>query len=108
MRKLFITIASIFSGLGLLFAFLPLGTIALIPVFISLIFAFLAFKKSVENNEKKVPKVLLVLSLIALLIVIGKELVVKDEVIEDQQFDQEKVQSEIEAQKDLEELEGLE
>lgn len=108
MRKLFITIASIFTVLGLLFAFLPLGTIALIPILISLIFAFLAFKKSIENNETKVPKVLLVLSLIALVIVIGKELAVKDEVVEDHQFDQEKVESKIEAQKDLEELEGLE
>ena len=37
-----------------------------------------------------------------------KEILVKDEVVADKQFDQKKVESKIEAQKDLEELEGLE
>jgi len=108
MRKLFITIASIFATLGLVFSFLPLGTIALIPILIALVFAFLALKKSTEIADKKVPKILLLVSIIAMAIVLGKEALLKDKVEVDNQFEKEVIKSENEAKQDLEDLESLE
>jgi EamA domain-containing membrane protein RarD len=108
MRKLFITIASIFATLGLVFSFLPLGTIALIPILIALVFAFLALKKSIEIADKKVPKILLLVSIIAMVIVLGKEALLKDKVEVDNQFEKEVIKSENEAKQDLEDLESLE
>jgi EamA domain-containing membrane protein RarD len=108
MRKLFITIASIFATLGLVFSFLPLGTIALIPILIALVFAFLALKKSIEISDKKLPKILLVVSIIAMAIVLGKEALLKDKVEVDNQFEKEVIKSENEAKQDLEDLESLE
>jgi EamA domain-containing membrane protein RarD len=108
MRKLFITIASIFATLGLVFSFLPLGTIALIPILIALVFAFLALKKSTEITDKKVPKILLLVSIIAMAIVLGKEALLKDKVEVDNQFEKEVIKSENEAKQDLEDLESLE
>jgi EamA domain-containing membrane protein RarD len=108
MRKLFITIASIFATLGLVFSFLPLGTIALIPILIALVFAFLALKKSIEISDKKLPKILLLVSIIAMTIVLGKEALLKDKVEVDNQFEKEVIKSENEAKQDLEDLESLE
>jgi di/tricarboxylate transporter len=107
MRKLFIIVAALFSILGIIFTILPLGTIALLPVGLALVFAFLAFKKS-DNNQKKFPTLILIIAVLSLVVVIGKEVLMKDEVIADQQFDEKKIESKKEAQKDLEELEGLE
>jgi EamA domain-containing membrane protein RarD len=108
MRKLFITIASIFATLGLVFSFLPLGTIALIPILIALVFAFLALRKSIEISDKKLPKILLLVSIIAMTIVLGKEALLKDKVEVDNQFEKEVIKSENEAKQDLEDLESLE
>jgi EamA domain-containing membrane protein RarD len=108
MRKLFITIASIFATLGLVFSFLPLGTIALIPILIALVFAFLALRKSIEISDKKLPKILLLVSIIAMAIVLGKEALLKDKVEVDNQFEKEVIKSENEAKQDLEDLESLE
>lgn len=107
MRKLFLVIASIFTALSIVFAFLPLGTLALLPVGIALLFGFLALKKS-DANQAKLIKVLLLFSVLSLIVIVGKEVFTKDEVVADKQFDQKKVESKKEAQKDLEELEGLE
>ncbi len=107
MRKTFLISASFFAVLGILFTILPLGTIAILPIGLTLILAFLAFKKS-EASEQKIPKIILAIATVTLLVVVGKEILVKDEVVADKQFDQKKVESKIEAQKDLEELEGLE
>lgn len=106
MRKLFFIVAALFAILGIIFTILPLGTIALLPVGLALVFALLAFKKS-EDNQKKFPTLILIIVVLSLVVVIGKEVLVKDEVIADQQFDEKKIESKKEAQKDLEELEGL-
>lgn len=108
MRKLVITLASIFTTLGLVFSFLPLGTIALIPILIALVFAFMALKKSDELTDKKLPKILLIVSAIAMAIVFVKEAFVKEEVVVDKQFEKEVIKSENEAKQDLEDLESLE
>ena len=104
MRQLFLFIASIFSVLSVVFAFLPLGTLALIPVGIALLFGFLALKKS-DTKQAKWVKVLLVVSVLSLVFVVGKEFLTKDEVELDKQFDVKKLESKKEAQKELEELE---
>jgi intracellular septation protein A len=104
MRQLFLVIASIFTVLSGVFAFLPLGTLALIPIGIALFFGFLTLKKSNENKAKWV-KVLLIVSVLSLVFVVGKEFFTKDKVEVDQQFDAKKVESKKEAQKELEGLE---
>jgi len=81
-----------------------LGTIALLPIGLALIFSFLSFKKS-EKNQKKIPKLLLIVSALTLLVVVGKEVFIKDEVIIDKQFDQNKIESKKDAVKELEGLE---
>ena len=96
--------AIFFSVLGIAFAVLPLGTIALLPIGLALIFSFLSFKKS-EKNQKKIPKLLLIVSALTLLVVVGKEVFIKDEVIIDKQFDQNKIESKKDAVKELEGLE---
>ena len=104
MRQLFLVIASIFTVLGVVFTFLPLGTLALLPVGIGMLFGFLALKKS-DVKQAKWVKVLLVISVIALVFVVGKELFTKDEVEVDSQFEAKKLESKQEAQKELEDLE---
>ena len=106
MRKLFLVIASIFTALSIVFAFLPLGTLALIPIGISILFGFLALKKS-DLKQQKVVKVILLFAILSLVFVLGKEIFTKDEVVVDKQFDTKKIESKKEAKKDLEELDGL-
>jgi len=106
MRKLFLVIASIFTTLSIVFAFLPLGTLALIPIGISILFGFLTLKKS-DLKQQKVVKVILLFAILSLVFVVGKEIFTKDEVVIDKQFDTKKVESKKEAKKDLEELGGL-
>ena len=106
MRKLFLVIASIFTTLSIVFAFLPLGTLALIPIGISILFGFLTLKKS-DLKQQKVVKVILLFAILSLVFVVGKEIFTKDEVVIDKQFDTKKIESEKEAKKDLEELDGL-
>ena len=104
MRQLFLVIASIFTVLSVVFAFLPLGTLALIPVGVALLFGFLALKKS-DAKQAKWVKVLLVVSVLSLVFVVGKEFLTKDEVEVDKQFDVKKLESKKDAQKELEDLE---
>ena len=104
MRQLFLVIASIFTILGVVFTFLPLGTLALLPIGIGMLFGFIALKKS-DVKQAKWVKVLLVISVIALFFVVGKELFTKDEVEVDSQFEAKKLESKQEAQKELEDLE---
>jgi hypothetical protein len=104
MTRLFIILSIIFAVFGLAFTILPMGTIALIPIALALIFAFIAI---LRQREKLFPKILLLHIFINLLTVIGKEVFVKDVVETDQQFESVKEQSEQEAQKELEDLENL-
>ncbi len=104
MKKIVFVMASVFTFLSVLFAILPLGTLALIPIGIALIFGLLALKKS-EANQTKWIKIVLVITVLSLVFVIGKEVFTKDEVQIDQQFNATKEASKQEAQKELEELE---
>ena len=104
MRKLILILASVFCVLGIAFTILPMGTLAIIPIGIALVLAFLAFKKS-DGNQQKFPKILLIVAGICLLAVIGKELFIKDEVEKDTKFENQKIETKQEAKKELEDLE---
>lgn len=104
MRLLFVILATFFALIGIIFTILPLGTLALIPIVISLLFSALALYKS-ERKLKLLPKLILIISAIAMLVVIGKEVFIKDEVAADNQINKIKVESKKEAVKDLEGLE---
>lgn len=103
MKNTLIYFASFFAVLGIVFTILPLGTIALLPIAIALIFAFLSFKFS-ASKRKKISDIVLIISALTLLVVVGKEVFVKDEVVLDKQFEQEKIESK---QEDIKDLEGL-
>ena len=107
MRNLFIITAIFFAIIGIVFTVLPLGTIALLPIVLALVFGILAYTKS-EGSQRKIPKLIVLVSALTILVAIGKELFIKDEVIVDQKFEQEKIESKEAAQKELEELDGLE
>lgn len=104
MNRLFIILAIVFGVFGVAFTILPLGTLALIPIALGLIFAFLSV---LRQREKLFPKIVLLAVFVNLLTVIGREVFVKDVVEADQQFENVKQQSEQEAQKELEDLENL-
>ena len=61
MRKAFIILAFLFAILGIVFVILPMGTLGLLPVGLSLVFAGLAYYKSAES-DKTVPKWLLIVA----------------------------------------------
>lgn len=103
MRKVLIVLAFLFAILGIVFVILPMGTLGLLPVGLSLIFGSLAFYKS-EANDKAVPKWLLIVAGLTLLVVIVRSMI-PDEIAQDTQFEQQKVESQKE---DLKDLEGLE
>jgi hypothetical protein len=107
MRKTFLILAIIFSVLGAVFSFLPFDSLAFLPIVLALVFSYLTFSKS-EDNQKKLPKNLFIFSILCAVFVLGKTFLIKDEVEKDQIFEQTKIESTIEAKKDLEELEDLE
>ncbi len=104
MTRLFIILSIVFAVFGLAFTILPMGTIALIPIALALLFALISV---LRQREKLFSKILLLVIFLNLLTVIGKEVFIKDVVESDQQFESVKEQSEQEAQKELEELENL-
>lgn len=106
MRKTFIITNIVFSVIAIIFTILPMGTIALLPVIIAIILAFLAVIKS-QNSQKNLPKVLLIISISIFLLIVGREVFVEDKVEVDKVFMQENENSKQEAQKELEELDGL-
>ena len=104
MRKLFIILAAVFAVVGLVFAILPMGSIAFLPIILAIVLALVAMWKS-NDNQKKIPKWILIIALAILVLVTVKVVFVKDKVVVDQQFIQENVDSKEEAQQELEGLE---
>ena len=103
MRKFFIIIAILFGIVGIVFTILPLGTIAVLPVGIAILAAFLAFFNS-SLEKKMLPRIILIISATTLLVVIGKAVLIKDKVTVDKQFEIKKEESKKE---DIKDLEGL-
>lgn len=104
MRKLFLVLAIVFTVLAIVFGVLPLDTIAFLPIGIALIFCLLLLKKS-EGTQKKLPKILLLLCVLSSVYVLGKTILIKDEVVQDAQFEQQKIETKQEAKQELEDLE---
>lgn len=104
MRKLFIFLGITFTVLAIIFSALPLDTIAFLPIGLAMVFCLLLLKKS-EVNQKKLPNILLLLCVLSSLFVLGKTLLVKDEVVKDAKFENEKIETKKEAKKELEDLE---
>lgn len=105
MRRLFIILSVIFTVLGITFSVLPFDTIAFLPVGLAIAFCLLALKKS-DDNQKKFPKILLTISVLCSVYVLGKTLLIKDEVVKDEKFEKQKIENKKEAKKELEELEN--
>jgi len=107
MRKLFLILTCVFGALGIAFTVLPMDTLAFLPIGLTLIFGLLTLKKS-EVSQKKLPKILLTIGALCSVVVLGKTLLIEDEVATDTQFEQQKIETKQEAKKELEELESLE
>ena len=103
MRKIFAYSGAFFAVLAIILTVLPFGTIALIPVVLTLVLGVLAFRISNEK-QRILPKIVLVVSVITLLVIIGRDVFVKDVVAVDKQFEQKKEESK---KQDIKELEGL-
>jgi membrane-bound ClpP family serine protease len=103
MRKALNIVAIVFLVLGVAFTILPMGTIALLPIGLTVLTAAVSFWQS-KDKQRILPRIVLVLSVITFLVVIGKDVFVKDEVKVDQQFEQKKIESQKEDMKDLEGL----
>jgi len=103
MRKVLIYSASFFALLGVVLTVLPFGTIALLPIVLALVLVFFAFRIS-SVKQRRFARIILIISAITLLVVIGKEIFVKDVVVLDKQFEKNKVESKKE---DIKDLEGL-
>ena len=107
MKKVFIVLGVLFALISVIFTVLPLGTLAIIPIVPALFFGFLGFRNS-YGKQMYISRLAILVAGLMLVIVIGKELLIKDEVIADEQFEQTKADSEKETVKELEEIEGLE
>lgn len=105
MKNLFATLAILFLVLSCVFSFLPMGTIALIPITLGLLFSYLFFKKS-EDSKKGFSKIVLVLTALCLLFVLIKVTFIKNEVEVDTKFEQQKLENKKDAKQDLEEIES--
>ncbi len=103
MRRFLTITAIVFAIISLLFTVLPLGTIAFLPVVLTLILSLLAFLKS-KDKQKILPKIILIISFLNLLVVVGKVVLIKDKVETDKQFELKKEESKKE---DIKDLEGL-
>ena len=109
MNKTLITVLSIFgiigAILGLLFSFLPISNLAIFPATFGLVLglvAYLSAKKQQLNFS--FARIVVMLSLLAIIISMGKQLFTEDEVKNDTEFIQKEKQSEQDAVKELEEL----
>ena len=90
--------------MSITFSVLPMDTIAFLPIGLGLVFCLLLLKKS-EANQKKLPNFLLLLCVFSSVFVLGKTILVKDEVVQDTKFEKEKIETKEEAKKELEDLE---
>ena len=103
LRKILVVLTVTFVVISILFTFLPLGTLAFLPIGIAIILCFVTIQQS-KMNQRLLPKILLVLSFLSFLTVIGKAVFVKDVIVKDQVFEQNKVEQKKE---DIKDLEGL-
>tara|TARA_R110002051_G_scaffold182785_1_gene252297 strand:+ start:1006 stop:1350 length:345 start_codon:yes stop_codon:yes gene_type:complete len=106
MKTLFVTLGIIATTMALIFAFLPMGSIAILPAFVAAIFSFLAFR--LTEPKTTFIKVLLGLGVFLLIFGVGKTLFSSEEVVIEEAYEEKMEASKEEALQDLEELEELE
>lgn len=106
MNKLFTILGFIGAVLALIFSFLPISNLAIFPAVIGLILGLIAYTSARKQKGKSsFQRIVVLLSLIAIIISVGKQLVFTDTVKEDAQFIEKTEQSRQDAVKELEELE---
>lgn len=103
MRKASVVLAFLSLIIGIIFAILPMGTLGILPTGLAILFSGIAFIKS-DENQRNIPKWLLIIAGIILVATLIRSMI-PDEVQEDAQFEQKKIESKQEDLKDLEELE---
>ncbi len=106
MKKIYLIVAVLFTLLSVVFAVLPLDTIAFLPIGLGVVFSLIALSKS-EIGKTKMAKTLLFICGICSVVVLSKTIFIKDKIEQDTQFEQTKIETKKEAQKELEDLEGL-
>lgn len=109
MNKTLITTLSIFgiigALLGLLFSFLPISNLAIFPASFGLILGLIAYLSAKKQQLNfSFARIVVLLSLLAIIISMGKQLLTEDEVENDTEFIQKEKQSEQDAVKELEDL----
>ncbi|GAB1309315.1 hypothetical protein KH5_19980 [Urechidicola sp. KH5] len=107
--KIFAISGCIAAILGIIFSFLPLFELAIFPASLGLILGLLAhfFAKRIDVHYR-FSRFVIGISLIAIIVSSGKQLLIDNEVEDDIEFQQKEEQSEEDAVKDLEELDELE
>ena len=106
MRKIYIIAAVILIIFGLILTILPIEKLALLPIVLGLILSLLALSKS-EIDQKYFPKFILIFAIILLIVALGKIFLIKDEIKINRIDEIQKIESQKEDKKDLEELDGL-
>ncbi len=107
MRKTFIILSIVASVTGIIFLFLPMGTIAFLPAALSIIAAVAAFLKS-KNQSKALPKVLLLCATTIFFIVMAKDVLVNNKLTTEEELIKEKQDTQTEVNKELQKPEGIE
>ena len=105
MRLLVTTLAVISATIGLILSILPFGTIALIPIILAFILAFMAYKMAQKDQvNTKFVKVIFLITIIAFVLSLFR-IVFDENVVEN---DIETIEKEKQSDEDsLQELEGI-
>jgi hypothetical protein len=105
MNKLFSIIGFIGAILGLIFSFLPISNLAIFPAVIGLILGLIVYTAAKKQNTGfSFARIVVLLSLLAIIILASKQLFFQNKVAEDTEFIENNEKSEQDAVKDLEEL----
>lgn len=105
MNKLLAVLGLIGAILGVVFAFLPISNLAVIPASIGLFLGLIAFLRSKKEGKTSFPRVVMLIALLAIIVSVGKQLIFTDEVKEDTEFIEKTDKSKEDAVKEIEELE---
>lgn len=105
MNKFLSTLGFIGAILGLILSFLPLSNFAIYPAIIGLFLGLIVlFNQKKQGQDFIFPRVIVIVALIGIVISVGKQLMFKNKVVEDTEFNQKTEKSKQDAVKDLEEL----
>ncbi|AOW19487.1 hypothetical protein [Urechidicola croceus] len=103
--KLLAILGIIGAILGLVFSFLPISELAIIPAIVGLLLGVIAYYFSKKQNfSYSFPRIVMILSLLAIIISSGKKLLTENSVKVDTEFIDKAEDSKEDAIKDIEEL----